>query len=78
MKTLDELCAIYIAWNAEQGLNLSSADEHVLDETLTDAQRNWLIDFSTQWDCAADYERAMAEVEAEAFLNVVPFKRDRP
>ena len=78
MKTLDELCAIYARWNKEQGLNLGSADEHVLDETLSDAQRDWLIDFSCAWDATVEYDRVMSDVEAEAFLNVVPFPGARP
>lgn len=44
------LCNEYQAWNKAQGLSLGSADEHVDDESLTEAQRTWVRDFSTRWD----------------------------
>ena len=43
----------YEAWNAAQGLNLGSADEHLFDATLTAEQRMWLTDFCERWDHAA-------------------------
>ena len=48
--TLDALTREYAAWNKEQGLNLGSADEHLFDETLTEAQRAWVRDFSRRWE----------------------------
>ena len=43
----------YAAWNKAQGLSLGSADEHLFDEDLTDAQRAWLKDFSQRWEDAS-------------------------
>jgi hypothetical protein len=44
------LCIEYAAWNEREGLKLGSADEHLHDESLTDAQRAWLADFSARWE----------------------------
>ena len=33
-----------------EGLGLGSGDEHHHDETLTQEQRDWLRDFSAQWE----------------------------
>ena len=51
--TLDALTREYAAWNKTQGLTLGSADEHLFDETLTEAQRAWVRDFSRRWEEAA-------------------------
>lgn len=40
----------YAAWNKAEGLALGSADEHLFDEDLTEAQRAWLRDFSRRWE----------------------------
>jgi hypothetical protein len=55
--TLEELCDRYATWNAANGLNLGSADEHLFDDNLTDAQRAWLRDFCRRWDEAEKQER---------------------
>lgn len=47
---LNKLVEEYREWNKSQGLNLGSADEHLHDESLTEAQRAWLRDFSNRWD----------------------------
>lgn len=52
---LEHLTAIYVAWNKEQGLELGSADEHTHDEGLTEAQREWVREFSERWEYAAPY-----------------------
>jgi hypothetical protein len=64
---IDRLIVEYATWNKAQGLNLGSADEHVWDEDLTDAQRAWLRNFVKLWDAAAELERAWADAERLAF-----------
>lgn len=49
-REFDALVAEYTAWNKAQGLDLGSADEHLFDESLTDAQRAWVQDFSERWE----------------------------
>jgi len=49
-KALDSLIDEYQQWNESQGLNLGSADEHLFDESLTEAQHAWLRDFCRRWD----------------------------
>jgi hypothetical protein len=46
----DRMIAEYEAFNKAQGLDLGSADEHLFDESLTDAQRKWVRDFSERWE----------------------------
>jgi hypothetical protein len=48
----------YEAWQKEQGLKLGSADEHIFDENLTDAQRKWLKAFSQRWESASPVHTA--------------------
>lgn len=48
-KGLNALIDEYTTWNAAQGLNLGSADEHIFDETLTNEQRKWLRNFVWRW-----------------------------
>lgn len=50
---LDVLVREYVKWNAEQGLTLGSADEHLFDEGLTHAQRTYLRDFCRRWEAVA-------------------------
>jgi len=50
---LAQLTDEYETWNKAQGLTLGSADEHFFDESLTDAQRAFLRDFSQRWERAA-------------------------
>ncbi len=53
----------YDAWMLEQGLALGSADEHLFDEELTQAQRDWLKDFCKRWERAA---RDLSEAQTRA------------
>jgi hypothetical protein len=46
----DRMIAEYSDWNHAQGLDLGSADEHLFDESLTEAQRAWVRDFSERWE----------------------------
>jgi hypothetical protein len=55
--SIEELIDEYQAWNQSQGLDLGSADEHYYDESLTEAQREWLRDFGRRWEQAAREER---------------------
>jgi hypothetical protein len=50
---LNTLTREYEARQKEQGLKLGSADEHLFDENLTDAQRKWLQAFSQRWEGAS-------------------------
>lgn len=52
MAAFDTLTAEYQTWQREQGLTLGSADEHLFDEKLTDAQRAWLLEFCRRWEQA--------------------------
>jgi len=63
---IDVLIEEYATWNAAQNLDLGSADEHVWDEDLTDAQRAWLRNFILRWEDAAKLERAWYEAERRA------------
>lgn len=54
MTTLDRLIAVYTNFNIAEGLNLGSADEHILDEDLTHEQREWLKRFVAVWERATD------------------------
>ena len=55
---LNTLTREYEAWQKEQGLKLGSADEHLFDENLTDAQRKWLQAFSQRWEGASPVHTA--------------------
>lgn len=55
---LQKLVDEYTAWNKSQGLDLGSADEHLFDESLTDAQREWLRDFCERWEDVSTYYSA--------------------
>jgi len=51
---LNALICEYQIWCADNGRpDLGSADEHLFDATLTDAQRAWLRDFSARWEEAS-------------------------
>jgi hypothetical protein len=43
----------YDAWNAQNGLKLGSADEHLFDESLTKEQRDWVHRFVQRWEESA-------------------------
>ena len=50
---LDALCEEYADWNKAEGLSLGSADEHLFDADLSEAQREWLADFCKRHEIAA-------------------------
>jgi hypothetical protein len=70
--TIETLIDEYRAWNAAQGLNLGSADEHLFDATLTDAQRDYLRAFCDRWDRVTMRERI--EAERDAYIALHPFQ----
>ena len=49
---LARLTREYEGFNKAQGLNLGSADEHLFDETLTEAQRAFVQAFCRRWENA--------------------------
>jgi hypothetical protein len=49
---IDRLTREYAEWNKAQGLNLGSADEHLMDARLTSEQREWLMHFCARWEDA--------------------------
>lgn len=53
----------YTDWQAEQGLKLGSADEHLYDRDLRVDQLDWLKDFVRRWDEAVETEEKMHEVK---------------
>ncbi len=64
MTTVDSLIALYSVWNAEQCLNLGSADEHLLDQSVSAAQREWLTAFVALWDASIATDAARDEVQS--------------
>jgi hypothetical protein len=55
--TIDDLYHEYHAWCLTQRLPWISADELILEDYLTEAQREWLSQFIYDWDGAAYLER---------------------
>lgn len=49
-KARDAMTLEYEAWMKHEGLNLSSADEHLFDPKLTLAQLEWVREFAERWD----------------------------
>lgn len=49
-QAFDRLTREYQTWMQANGLKLGSAGEHLHDESLTEAQRLWLRDFSQRWE----------------------------
>jgi len=45
---------------------LGSADEHLVDPRLTDAQRLWLVEFCRRWQSIAEFEREQEEGRRDA------------
>lgn len=68
--TLAALTKEYAAWNKANGLNLGSADEHLHDDNLTEAQRSWLARFSARWEHVARIESDNVKVTNDVFLYV--------
>ncbi len=51
------LASEYTEFGLRNGLTwLGSADEHLLDERLTHAQRLWLVEFCRRWQSVAEFE----------------------
>jgi hypothetical protein len=55
--SLDALTRVYELWQKEERLALGSADEHLHDEDLTEAQREFLKHFCALWDVVEDNAR---------------------
>lgn len=53
---IDALIGVYEAFSAHIGLELGSADEHLHDERLTEAQRIWLVRFINLWEQSQSLE----------------------
>ena len=49
---IEKLVEQYTAWLAKHGFESCSADELLLEETLTEEQRAWVEDFCVRWDAA--------------------------
>lgn len=58
-RSIDTLANIYQDWCEAQKLDLVSADELQLDPKLTPGQKEWLENFITEWDKAAEVDGAM-------------------
>jgi hypothetical protein len=72
---LDALVDEYAAWNRAQNLNLGSADEHLYDSDLTQAQRDWLRGFCWRWEKAerpSERERRLGRQVTETFEPLRP------
>ena len=54
MDTFNNLIDEYERWNNKNGLRLGSADEHLFDEALTNAQREYLREFVQRWERATE------------------------
>jgi len=65
------LCDEYALWNKANGLNLGSADEHLFDDTLTAAQREWLSDFCRRWELVGENLRALSDAERDAYKDAL-------
>jgi len=52
---LEQLIETYNTWIAHQGLPAMSADELAWEDCVNAEQRDWLLDFSKQWEAAEDY-----------------------
>jgi hypothetical protein len=55
--THDELAREYADWCRANSLSLGSAEEHLFDEDLTDAQCQWLWQFLARWEFVSRLER---------------------
>jgi hypothetical protein len=64
-RAINALILEYEGWNRVNGLNLGSADEHLFDASLTEAQRNWLHDFVRRWEEAEVFDRDAPKIWIE-------------
>jgi len=49
-KMLEQLIETYNNWIAQQGLPAMSADELAWEDCVNDEQREWLLEFSKEWE----------------------------
>jgi hypothetical protein len=58
MISIDKLVDIYNKWGDKENLQpLSSADEEIRRDNITNEQRDWLIKFIRLWDITEQKER---------------------
>jgi hypothetical protein len=58
MISIDKLVDIYNKWGDKENLQpLSSADEEMLKDNITNEQRDWLIKFIRLWDLTEQKEK---------------------
>jgi hypothetical protein len=58
MISIDTLVNIYNKWGDKENLQpLSSADEEIRKDNITNEQRDWLIKFIRLWDLTEQKER---------------------
>ena len=58
MISIDTLVDIYNRWGDKENLQpLSSADEEMRKDNITNEQRDWLIKFIRLWDLTEQNER---------------------
>jgi hypothetical protein len=58
MISIDKLVDIYNKWGDKENLQpLSSADEEMRKDNITNKQRDWLIKFIRLWDLTEQKER---------------------
>jgi hypothetical protein len=58
MISIDTLVDIYNRWGDKENLQpLSSADEEIRKDNITNEQRDWLIKFIRLWDTTEQKER---------------------
>lgn len=58
----DPMCVQYNAYEKEQGITLGSADEHLFDEDLTEAQRVWVRAFYDRWVLTENIEQDIRDL----------------
>jgi len=55
---INQLTDLYVKWGEKNNIkDLTSADEVILREGLSDNQRKWLEEFIESWDMAMDVDR---------------------
>lgn len=75
-RAVDALTAEYNDWNQREGLNLGSADEHLFDPALTEAQRVWLHGCVQRWEEAEKFDRYAPAVWIEGPPGHASYWRD--
>ena len=55
---INQFTDLYVKWGEKNNINdLTSADEVILREELSDNQRKWLEEFIESWDMAMNVDR---------------------